>query len=211
MILSGVMALAMAGGCAQQRSWASGFLPNSEQLQATGHGDDTAYVRPRVDWHTYNSIYIDPVRIKPATPDRMNVTEKEQSELAIYLQQATIEAFSGRFAVVNKPGPHAIRVRAAITEVGQANPWVNVPAAILAYPVDYGGVSVEMEVLDGATGQRLCALMASRTGDPMQFIENYTWLGHTRRGLERCAERLRLVVDESATQTLTPLTAVAVP
>ena len=187
----------LSAGCANQRAWPSGFLTHNAQLQATGNGDDVAYVRPGVNWKAYPYAYIEPARVRPATPGAIDATSEQQAEMAAYLFHATAEAFSDRFTLVNKPVRGAVRIRTAITEVGLANPWVNIPAAIIAYPVDYGGVTVEMEILDATTGHRLCALMASRTGNPLQLAEHFNWLGHARRGVDRCAERLRLTIDES--------------
>ena len=198
-IALGLLALGLlSAGCANQRAWPSGFLNHNAELQATGHGDDVAYVRPGINWKNYRYAYIEPARVRPATPGAVDATAEQQAELTAYLHQATAEAFCDRFILVNKPVRDAVRIRTAITEVGQANPWVNIPAAIIAYPVDYGGVTVEMEILDATTGHRLCALMASRTGNPLQLAEHFNWLGHARRGVDRCAERLRLTINESA-------------
>jgi hypothetical protein len=187
----------LSTGCANQRAWPSGFLTHNADLQATGHGDDVAYVRPDINWKAYQYAYIEPASIRPTRPGAVDATLRQQAELTAYLHEATAHAFGNRFTIVDKPGANAVRIREAITEVGQASPWVNIPAALIAYPIDYGGVTVEMEILDATTGRRLCALMASRTGNPLQLAEHFTWLGHARRGVDRCTEQLRLTVDES--------------
>ena len=186
----------LSAGCANQRAWPSGFLTHNAQLQATGHGDDVAYVRSGINWKNYRYAYIEPAKVRPTTPGAVDVTMEQQAELTAYLHQATAEAFRDRFTLVSKPGRETVRIRAAITEVGQANPWVNIPAAIIAYPIDYGGVTVEMEIVDATTGRRLCALMASRTGNPLQLAEHFNWLGHARRGVDRCVDRLRTTIQE---------------
>lgn len=196
LILGLLTLLLLSAGCANQRAWPSGFLTHNAQLQATGHGDDAAYVRPGINWKAYRYVYIEPAGVRPSTPGAVDVTPKQQAELTAYLQQATTEAFRDRFTVVDKPGLDTLRIRAAITEVGEANPWVNIPAAIIAYPIDYGGVTVEMEIVDATTGRRLCALMASRTGHPLQLAEHFNWLGHARRGVDRCVDRLRTTIQE---------------
>lgn len=187
-------------GCANQRAWPSGFLTHNADLQATGHGDDVAYVRPGVDWKAYRYAYIEPAVVRPTKPGAVNATATEQAELAAYLQKATTDALKGRFAITDGPGADTVLIRTAITEVGKANPWINIPAAIVAYPVDYGGVTVEIEVLDARTNQRLCAMMASRTGHLLETFDTFTWLGHARCGMDRCTDRLRLTLDESASR-----------
>lgn len=200
-LVLGLLALGLiSAGCANQRAWPSGFLTHNADLQATGHGGDMAYVRPDVDWKAYRTAYIEPAEIHPTKPGAVDLTPQEQTELTAYLHDATVQALRGRFTIVDKPGPDSVRVRAAITEVGKGNPWINIPAWVVAYPVVYGGVTVEVEILDARTNQRLCAMLASRTGHLREFSGTFTWLGHARAGMDRCADRLRVTVDESASR-----------
>jgi len=195
----------LLGGCAQKRASASGFLGNVQQLEKTGRGGDMAYIDKGADWSGYYEMVIDPITISPPPGEKLRVTPKEQEELRGYLQQALVESLRHRYTVTTEPGPGAVRVRAALTEVGQALPWFNIPAAILAYPVDYGGASIEVEILDYKTNKRVAALIASRTGDLSQLVQHFTWLGHARRSIYRATDRLRIMVDEAAAPADRPI------
>jgi hypothetical protein len=189
--------LPLLAGCSNQRAAPSGFLGNDAELKTTGRGDDRAYVRQDVDWAAYHHVLIDPPCIRPARPGAVHLGEDDQAHLCSYLEKSLADSFDDCFTVVSEPVPGTLRIRSAITEVGKANPLINIPATVLAWPIDYGGVAVEMEITDAATGQRLCALEASRTADPLQFLASFTWLGHARHGLDACADRLCLTIESA--------------
>ena len=106
------------------------------------------------------------------------LSPEKQQMLVSALQTALHDRLSKDYAMVDQPGPDVMVIRAAITEAKKSKPVVNLvssvyPAAVvLSYGKEaiwgtgsgVGSVTVEGEILDGQTNERLGAAVDRRAG-----------------------------------------------
>lgn len=182
------VAFAALGGCSSVQPTRSGFFADYAAFVPL-EGDDSVLVAPvaGVDWRRYDSFVVEPITIDPraiaAAPEEVAALRDDfvyylQSELGDYLRPATVA------------GERTVRVRAALTDLDDATPWLNVPTLLLiGLPFDNGGASAEIEVL-GPDGAVLHRETSAATGSVMAFWNVFGHYGFTRWGIEGLAEGL---------------------
>jgi hypothetical protein len=108
----------------------SGFLGDYSQLKP-GTNDQMllVYFNPNANWGQYNSVMIDPVTIGFA-PERQ-ISQHDQEMLANYYRQQLEQNLSKTFAIVNQPGPNAMRLRVALTDATTATPVLRTISVIV--------------------------------------------------------------------------------
>jgi hypothetical protein len=148
-----VLALMLGAGCATAPP-GSGFLKDYSQLQ-TDPDDESLkwWEKEGVDWKRYKKLMIDPVVVyyNPEAENRQ-IEPDVLKELTDYFRTVVIEEVQDTYPVVEAPGPDVLRIRAAITDLIPANPFINiVMTAGVAVPVDMGGASMEAMFLDSTT------------------------------------------------------------
>jgi hypothetical protein len=161
-----------AGGCGRDeaRVERSPFLGDISQLQP-GKGDDPSlvYISPAARFSAYQSVVIDPVTVwcaRGSSPTDLLRAElralAERFESAIRTRmQASV------FEVVDEPRAGALRIRAAFTERGRELRKLDVAESRGRVADTTGSPSadtlaflrgaIELEVVDGLTGERLAA------------------------------------------------------
>ncbi len=166
----------------------SGFLTNYKQLDA-GYGTADAvsvYVKPGADLKKYDSVMIDPVTSIVATP---GIDPKVTAQLAAYLSDALRGQVQGELKIVNVPGPTTLRIRTALTDVVenqnlgtpvtmvQSNPRATLTGALGSAEVAafVSRVSVEGEILDSISGERLLARADERLGAKRDAAASMPW------------------------------------
>lgn len=187
----------------------SGFLGDYSDL-APGPNDDLLWVYRREAGvlARYGAFLFEPVLVFfDAESAGGGIDPQELGELADFLRQRAIEELEkGGFAIVDEPGPGVVRVRAAITGVKPIQPARNlgtkavgmsVGLGLLVPSVDVGSASIEMEMLDAETGERLVAVVASREGRRFFNLKaSSTRWGDTKAALGKWAEQLRRRLEE---------------
>jgi hypothetical protein len=138
----------------------SGFLGDYSRLRPSPRHADTRYEQS-ADFARYSAFYVQPIVVIPDTSARgIELSEAVKSELAADAADELRAAISSKYRVVDGPEEGVATVRAAITAVAmggrspEGEPWL-------------GGASVEMEVLDSMTGQRVAAAVESDSIDPL--------------------------------------------
>ena len=181
----GVLVLVVAG-CATTEQVPdvrmSGFLGSYSQLHRGKPGQaEFTYRNPNVDLNKYQRVMLDPVQLWAA--DNKNsalskLSREDQQLLVNYLYVALRDALQKDYIIVNEPGPDVMRVRCAITEARADRPVMDLlstatPAGLgISYAKRLvvgthsavGVVSVEGELLDSLTGERLAAVVDRRAG-----------------------------------------------
>ena len=108
----------------------------------------------------FHSFIVDPVVVLPTrSVSNFAITPMQRDQLAADLQSEVREnlRLAGKLAVSNSPGPGIGRLRSAVTEIGR-----NIrPNGAQAGQI--GGATVEAEVLDSVSGERLGAVIISET------------------------------------------------
>jgi hypothetical protein len=160
----------------------SGFLSDYSQLHHGKKGQaEFNYRNTGVDLNKYNKVILEPVQIWAAKDESSalnDLSSDEQQLLVNYLYVALYNALSTDYSMVNEPGPDVMRVRCAITEAHADSPVRDIlstvtPAGLgISYAKKFitgthsgvGVVSIEGELLDSVSGQRLAAVVDRRAG-----------------------------------------------
>ncbi|MCX6955178.1 MAG: DUF3313 domain-containing protein [Verrucomicrobia bacterium] len=201
MILPVVFASALFGGCAHLSNHSSGFLESYEHLKPDPK-DSHRLVYERTDWKKpdYTSVLLEPAVVRLTAEDQKKVTAQEITDLAAYNDQALRKAFAKEWKIVTAPEAGTLRVRSAITGVDLSNPALNVVTSLVVCPVDNGGVSVEYEVRDAASGEQLVALAGFTNATPLEGLWAFTRFGQAHYAIDHWSVELRKIVHPTVTK-----------
>lgn len=162
--LLALLAIATVGCAARaRRAEPSGFLADYDALRPLEAEPGVLRYEHEGGLGAYARFLIEPVRILAhpgANMDRIPTERLE--ELALDLETALRTELDAAYEVVDAPGPGVLRVRAAITDVEPATPLLNLHPATKITGLGLGGASFEAEGVDGATGERIFAVLVSR-------------------------------------------------
>jgi len=197
------LALLLASGCVKQQVKYSGFLENYPVFKKGAKGGvDKVYVKEGVNFKKYHKILMDPVEFYIKLDAkyqgiRVDVLQK----MSYAFGQAVDEALKGSYELVDEPGKDVLRIRFAITDVVPSKESLGAfqagPGAVgMRTYVNVGSASMEAEVLDSMTNERVAAAIDTQVGDPQSPGEVNTWKA-TRAAFEFWAMRLRIWLDET--------------
>jgi hypothetical protein len=156
----------------------SGFLRDYGQLQEReGYEAQLVYLNPRADWSRYAAIEIDSVTLW-ASQENVKLSKQDQQMLTDLVYKAMHEQLGKEFRIVQEPGPEVLRLRAALTQAKGAKVALRTMSTLLPQALllgtavglsadtasTVGTATVEMELLDSITGQRLAAAVDQRAG-----------------------------------------------
>jgi hypothetical protein len=189
------VAFLFAAGCAATPP-GSGFLKDYSKLQ-TDPDDESLrwWEKEGVDWKRYKKLMIDPVVVyfHPEAENRQ-IEPDILKELTDYFRTAVIEEVQDAYPVVEAPGPDVLRIRAAITDLIPANPFVNVVTiAGAGLPVDMGGASMEAMFIDSTTNELIGAVVDSKKGTPVDInmLKGFTTWGYAKGAFRDWAALLK--------------------
>ena len=158
----------------------SGFLGDYSQLKKGG-GERALlyYVRPGVYWAGYDKAILDSVSIWYSENSKFDDVPKEELDnLAHYLYDAVRKQLDQNWTLVDNPGPSTIRLRMALTEAEGAIREMDIattylpPARLISEGTKLatgthafvGAATIELEVLDSISNERLVAIVDKRSG-----------------------------------------------
>lgn len=211
-ILQIILAALLIAGCASTEQVPdvrqSGFLGDYSKLHRGRSGQaEFVYRDLSADFAKYQKVIIDPVQIWAANdPDSAlgQLPREDQQLLVDYLYVAISDSLKKDYQIVTTPGPDVMRIRCAITEARAENPVKDLVSTVCPYGlgISYakriltgthtgvGVVSIEGEVLDSATGQRIGAVMDRRAGTK-SLSGKYTRWGDVQDAFNFWARRIQ--------------------
>ncbi len=160
----------------------SGFLGDYSQLHRGRSGQaEFTYLDRNVDLGKYQRAILDPVQLWAAntkTSALSKLSQEDQQLLVNYLYVSLHDALMRDYIIVNEPGPDVMRIRCAITEARATSPVKDLLSTVTpaGLGISYakrlvvgthsavGVVSIEGELLDSVTGQRIAAVVDRRAG-----------------------------------------------
>ena len=192
----GVVALVIAG-CATTEQVPnvrmSGFLGDYSKLHHGRPGQaEVTYLDRSIDLNKYQKAILDPVQIWTAETGSSalsSLSREDQQLLVNYLYVALRDALQRDYILVNEPGPDVMRIRCAITEARASSPVKDLlstvtPAGlgisyakrlVMGTHTGVGVVSVEGELLDSVSGQRIAAVIDRRAGTKSLLYNSTRW------------------------------------
>lgn len=136
-----------------------GWLGDRSNLRPSPRHSDTLYEQS-ARLASYRAFIVEPMEFLPSETVRgLPIDGADGAALAAALREETIRSLSAVYTVVATPGPGVASIRAAITGVAASS---KDPVTGL---VRIGGASVEMEIVDSVTRERLAAAVESDVVD----------------------------------------------
>jgi hypothetical protein len=216
-----VLALA---GCASTRgrrgeAEPSGFLGDYSQLAPLeGYDAQEVYIRPGVDWGSYEAVQIESVTLWMNEGEGPK-DEKDRQMLADLLYEALAKKLGEKYALADRPGPGVLRVRAALTQAKGAKvvlrtvstivPQARLLSAVVGLSADVaatvGTATAEAEIEDSLTGRRLAAAVDQRAGTKALFTtRTFTKWGDVEAACNYWAERAASFLERQGVPTKAP-------
>ena len=181
--LAAALLLSLASaGCqttrASDRVEPSGFLVDYSNLEEGGRGEASlVYINPAAEWQRYNSVILDSVTLWYTAEEKLSPQEAQRLTDTLY-QALHKELEAKGYSIVTVPGPHVLRLRAAITEARGARvvanavtsivPQLRLATTVIGFTTDtavfVGKASVEGEIIDSLSNVRLAAGVDRRVG-----------------------------------------------
>jgi hypothetical protein len=186
----GCAALAMslvlsAAGCSPAPPLTqTGFLSSYSRLEEKSSGK-WSFVSPELK--KYKTCMIDQIQIRAIGN---SLSQDERVEITAYFRQALIKMLSRNgFQLVETPMYGTARIRVAITNVTESDPYRKVhPASNLA-GAGRAGATMEGEIIDAVTGRQLAAVVQAGVGSQFTLM-NFTTVSD-----------IKSTIDEWASQT----------
>ena len=141
-------------------------------------------MKPGVNWKQYNAILMEPVKVYAAETGWWSKAPPETVQALLNYFDATIrKQLSEDYQFVDAPGPNVLRLRAALTSATGSNVALDTMSSVIpigialnllkqvAYTenMSVGEASIEAELLDSLTGERLIAVVDKRVGRKYTF------------------------------------------
>jgi hypothetical protein len=227
-VLAGGLLFGLAG-CSTTRQQTkgtvepSGFLGDYSQMQA-GLADraNLYYQAPNVDWAKYTKIWIKPIEVwNSGDPDSPLGDADNRQTLIDLFNTSLYNALSANYTMVNSGGPDVLVIHAAITDAKKSKPVIGLVSSvylplkvislgkqmIAGTAIGVGSVSIEGELLDGATGERLLAVVDNRSGTAAVRSKFAGTWGDVEKSFDWWSQRLstRLAEEKAGSATKTAL------
>ena len=187
----------------------SGFLGDYSQLKPGTEGQaKMVYMKEGVDFAKYNKIMMDEV-VFYFSPHAKNkeIDPEQMKELADMFHKDVFEALGTEYPLVDQPGPDVMRLRVAITDIDLPHRGLNtvttvVPVGLAVSFVKkgitgkgsfVGEISMEVEILDSTTNERIAAAADRRAGGKIDSMSKF---GTAEDAFKFWAQRLRARLDE---------------
>ena len=188
----------------------SGFLGDYSGLTPNPalEGEVLTYVNPdkMKSLKSYVAMIVDPVEVYVVSDaDESLIPERAREVVANYFRYALVGAVADAFPVVDSPGPLVLRLRSAIVGVdlgGEVAP-LELPAVTekpLERVIVLEKVSIEIELLDSETGERIAAavdgeILGAGTEVGAENFSRLERFNQAKKAFDEWAERVRTFLD----------------
>ena len=206
----------LIGGCAAQQietKETSGFLKDYSGFSKGGEEQlGMIYEKPGLELSAYKKVMIDRVVIYLNQDSEAKSIQPEQmTELSNYFHKSLIKVLESRYAITDQPGPDVLRVRAAITDVEPGHPVAGSISSVLPVGiaissatkavsdknVGVGRASMEIELIDSTTEERLAAAVDRREGGKQ--VGRGKW-EDVQEAFDIWTEKLGVFLDKNTTK-----------
>ena len=203
-------AFAISTGCTTKQVRHSGFLENYPEFKSGPKGGaDFVYMKEGVDFSVYNKIMMNHVVLFfEDDADYKGIHPEELAKMSNAFHKAITDNLEGAYPLVAEPGPDVMRLRFAITDVVASKPGMGTVATVMPVGLalsavrkgvtgkhtGVGQASIEVEILDSLTNERIGAAIDTKPGGK---IEGFSKWGAVEGAFKFWAKRLRIWLDET--------------
>jgi hypothetical protein len=208
------MMLFIASGCASKKPHYSGFLDHYPEFKPGPKGGvDLVYLKDGADFKKYNKVMLDHIIFFTDPEARFKGVEaNELKKLEVSFHSALKNELEKEYPyvsypIVNEPGPDVMKLRVAVTTLNPGRPVVcgaamallpisltvgEVDQAITGKNIGTGNATIEAEMLDSMTNERIAAAIDNYNGTKDSCIEKE---GLAHEAFAFWAARLRFFMD----------------
>jgi hypothetical protein len=213
-IFLSLLIICFSGGCASKKPLYSGFLDTYPDFQPGPKGGvDLVYLKEGVDFKKYNKVMLDNIIFfTDPGAEFKGVEADELKKLEISFHSALKNELEKEYPlvsypIVNDPGPDVMKLRVAVTTLNPGRPAV-CGAAMAVLPIRLtvgeakkaitgeefgaGSASIEVEILDSMTNERIAAAIDKYSESQEACLEKE---GAAHEAFGFWAKRLRLFMD----------------
>ena len=157
---------------------------------------DNMVMEPVVE--NYNKVTISAVEVTfdPASKD-IEANPQEVQMLKDYMSKALVKQLSGRYTVVEEPGPGVMRLKVTITDVKKGEPLMHLHWATKLLGLGLGGAAMQGTLEDSTTGESLGFAFISKRGTFFQLTEGLTKWGEAKAVMDEWAKEFKKKLDEA--------------
>ena len=183
LLINGIIVSGLAG-CAvkQMQMTESGFLSGYTGLEESEEYDGMRiYKNPDADiLGHYTKVLIAPVQFKldPAIKG-YDLEYADRKKLSDYFHEKLIEGLVENYEIVDEPGEDVLLLRTAITDILPNKVYLNLHWSTTLYGAGIGGASLEAEMVDSLTNERMLAFIDARKGKKLKYTKGLSKWGHT--------------------------------
>lgn len=183
----------------------SGFLGDySNLVKGDGKEAERRYLRPDVDWGSYDRVLLDPVMLWRGDQSRHDgVSSQVAQTMMNYFYQVIYKDLEEQgLDMVTSPMSNTLRVQVAVTKLEESHVVLDlvstvVPVglvltgldkAITGKPAFVGEAEIEFKVKDAVTGELLAAGVDHRVGGKFLLASHFTSWGEVQDMMQLWAE-----------------------
>ena len=208
LLLINVAFLFVFTGCATKeiKLTETGFLSSYAGLQADVDSQGMyVYKNPDVKiGERYSKAIIAPVKfVFDSSVKEQEMKYEDRKKMADYFYQQLEERLSKNYGIVDQPGEDVLLLRAAITGVLPNKVYLNIHWTTTLIGGGIGGASLEGELVDSVTGERMMSFVDARKGKKLtqkltvpNYAKGLTKWGHTKEVLKLWAEIMVKNLDQ---------------
>jgi len=150
----------------------SGFLSGYSGLEVDeGSEGMRVYINPDVNVRQrYSKILISPVQFKldPAVQEH-EMDYEDRKKVSDYYHDKLIEGLVVNYDIVDEPGSDVLLLRTAITDILPNKVYLNLHWSTTLIGGGIGGASLEAEMVDSITNERIMSFTDARKGKKLNY------------------------------------------
>ncbi len=196
-LIAAVLAISIAGCANSTRDrdvHYSGFLGDySNLVKGDGKQAERRYLRPDVDWGSYDRILLDPVMFWRGDESRRAGASAHDAQAMMnhFYQVIYTDLEEQGFDMVTSPEPDTLRVQVALTKLEESHVVLDVVSTVVlassgldkiitGKPAFVGEAEIEFKVTDAVTGELLAAGADHRVGGKFLQASHFTSWGEVQ-------------------------------
>ena len=190
-VLTIVLVLWVGGCSAPPPLTQTGFLSSYSRLEEKSRGK-WSFVSPELK--KYKTCMIDQIQIRAIGN---SLKQEERVEITAYFRETLIKMLSRNgFQLAETPMPGTVRIRVAITNVTESDPYMKVhPASNLA-GAGRAGATMEGEMIDAITGRQLGAVVQAGVGSQFTLM-NFTTVSDIKSTIDEWSSQMGNRLEEA--------------
>lgn len=187
----------------------SGFIENHADLQpAPFDTSQLLFKKQNLDLRAYNKLMIDEIQFRYADDSPYKgINQSELQQVRQTALESLQKALSGRYEIVDAPGPGVLHLRAAITDIRANKKGKNLlsftPVGLVKQGIDsvtglnivLRTVTAEAELRDAVSGERLIAVIDPYAGYPSSGNTRKASWDEVTDTLDNWAQRLAAQIN----------------